>query len=365
MVRGDFVQDKITVLVVDDSAFMRKVITDLLQQDERIEVVGTARNGQDALNKLTTITPSVITLDVEMPVMDGLVTLRKIMKKKPIPVVMVSSITLQGAENTVLAMEYGAVDFITKTSGAISLDIYKIKDELIEKVILAAQSKVNNFMKNARKDLINSIHSKDSHKSGTSYQFMADSRKKVVAIGTSTGGPKALQEVLTKIPSAINAPILVVQHMPAGFTKSLANRLNSLCSIEVKEAEDGEIIKCGVAYIAPGGSHLNVKKIGTTLAVQLNQLSPRNGHRPSVDVLFESLADLSNYSILTVVMTGMGADGSQGLIKLKKQCNTYSIAEAKESCIVFGMPRAAIKTNQVDEVVHLKKISMRISELVT
>ncbi|MFV8827170.1 protein-glutamate methylesterase/protein-glutamine glutaminase [Alkalihalobacterium sp. APHAB7] len=353
-------KDKITVLVVDDSAFMRKVISDLLQQDERIEVIGTARNGQDALDKLTTIKPDVITLDVEMPILDGLGTLKRIMKESPIPVVMVSSTTLEGAENTVLAMEYGAVDFIAKTSGSISLDLHKIKAEIINKVILASQSHVTNFIKNTEKLSGNRVDvRKHDH-----CRFDKNSQKKLIAIGTSTGGPKALQHVLTKIPASIDAPILIVQHMPPGFTKSLANRLNTLCHIEVKEAEDGEIIKNGVAYVAPGGFHLTVKKAGTALVVQLNQLPPRKGHRPSVDVMYESLADIPNYSILSVIMTGMGADGSEGLVKLKKHADSYSIAESEDSCIVYGMPRSAIKTNHVDEIVHLQNIGQRIVELV-
>lgn len=354
-------KEKITVLVVDDSAFMRKVISDLLQQDERIEVIGTARNGQDALDKIKIIKPDVITLDVEMPILDGLGTLKKIMEESPIPVVMVSSTTIEGAQNTVLAMEYGAVDFIAKTSGSISLDLHKIKDEIINKVILASQSQVTNFIKNTEK--LSGVKRADVRQE-VHCQFNKSSQKKLIAIGTSTGGPKALQHVLTKLPASLNAPILIVQHMPPGFTKSLANRLNTLCHIEVKEAEDGEIIKNGVAYIAPGGYHLTVKKIGTALVVQLNQLPPRKGHRPSVDVMYESLADIPNYSILSVIMTGMGADGSDGLVRLKQHVDSYSIAESEDSCIVYGMPRSAIKTNQVDEIVHLQHIGQRIVELV-
>nr|WP_216827968.1 chemotaxis response regulator protein-glutamate methylesterase [Alkalihalobacterium elongatum] len=352
--------EKITVLIVDDSAFMRKVISELLQKDERIKVIGTARNGQDALEKLSTMTPAVITLDVEMPVMDGLATLKKIMELKPTPVVMVSSTTKEGALNTVLAMEYGAVDFVAKPSGAISLNLHKIKEEMTTKVVLASQSKVKNYFKNSTKQTTKVIQASIYRREAVHYHM----KKKVIAIGTSTGGPKALQQVLTQLPKSINAPILIVQHMPPGFTNSLAARLNSLCKIVVKEAEDGEVIRKGVAYVAPGGFHLTVKQLGNVLAVKLHQLPPRKGHRPSVDVLFESLASVTDYSILSVVMTGMGADGSEGLIKLKEKTNSYSIAEAEESCIVFGMPRAAIRTNQVNEVIHLQNIGHRIVELV-
>lgn len=335
---------------------MRKMITDLLEEDKRIQVIATARNGQDALEKIKQFNPDVVTLDVEMPVMNGLDALKKIMEVTPKPVIMVSSTTKEGAENTVLAMAFGAIDFIAKPSGAISLDIHKVQDELIEKVILAASVKLTKLLPTEKKDKVDTSVQKPLDRKHQKKLF----DKKIVAIGTSTGGPKALQQVLTKLPENINAPILIVQHMPAGFTKSLAARLDSLSKVTVKEAEDGEVVKKGVAYIAPGGYHLKVRSIGTTLAIQLDQSPPENGHRPSVDTMLNSLASISNYTIITVIMTGMGADGSKGLVKLKNTGDVVAIAEAEESSVVFGMPRAAIKTNKIDEVVHLNDIAASI-----
>ncbi|MGO4887761.1 chemotaxis response regulator protein-glutamate methylesterase [Anaerobacillus sp. MEB173] len=348
---------KINVLVVDDSAFMRKVISDFLEEDPRVKVVGTARNGLDAIEKIEKLKPDVVTLDVEMPIMNGIDALKEIMKKNPLPVIMVSSTTKEGAENTVTAMDFGAIDFVAKPSGAISLDIHKIKQILIDKVKLAAHANVHNLTpKNSM--VANYPTFKKIHMSNNEH------RKKIVLIGTSTGGPKALQEVLTKLPSDIDAPIVVVQHMPAGFTKSLAYRLHSLSQITVKEAEDGEIIKNGFAYIAPGGYHLKVKQSGSMLTAQLNKDEPRNSHRPSVDVMFESVAELDNFLKIAVIMTGMGSDGTEGLLSLKKSGaeEVVAIAESEESSVVFGMPKAAILSNQVDQVVHLQQIAEVITK---
>lgn len=348
---------KIRVLVVDDSAFMRKVISDLLMDDQLIEVVATARNGEDALDKLKTFNPDVMTLDVEMPVMNGIETLKRVMKEHPLPVIMISSVTKEGTANTLLAMELGAVDFITKTSGGISLDLHKIKMELIEKVKLA--SKVNVVSSKIKKKPV------QAGRPIIQYRLERQkSDKKLIAIGTSTGGPKALQKVLTQLPKGIEAPILIVQHMPQGFTKSLAERLNRLCEISVKEAADGDVLKNGTAYIAPGGLHMKVQKIGENLTIKCDETALRRGHRPSVDVLFESIAKISGYEVIAVIMTGMGNDGSDGLIALKQNVNCFAVAESEESSVVFGMPKAAINTNFVDEVAHLEDISDSIIRMI-
>ncbi len=332
------------------------MITDLLEKDQRIEVIATARNGQDAIKKIQDLNPDVVTLDVEMPVMNGIDALKKIMKTVPKPVIMVSSTTKEGAENTVLAMSYGAIDFIAKPSGAISLDLHKVQQELIDKVLLAANVKMTKVL---QKKQANEV-SKPRPTVVTKSQPKKLLDKKVIAIGTSTGGPKALQQVLTKLPEDINVPIFIVQHMPVGFTKSLASRLNNLSKIMVKEAEDGEVVRKGVAYISPGGYHLKIRSIGTTLAIQLDQTPPENGHRPSVDTMLNSLANINQYSIITVIMTGMGSDGTKGLLKLKNNQDVIAIAESEESAVVFGMPRAAINTNKVDEIVHLNDIAKAI-----
>lgn len=353
----------VKVLVVDDSAFMRKLISDFISGDPCLQVVGTARNGKDAIRKVKDLQPDVVTLDVEMPEMNGLEALKVIMNENPTRVVMLSSTTKEGAENTILAMQYGAIDFITKPSGSISLDLHKIKEEMILKILMASKAnilcfsskkpKIESYRKEAdsAKKSINHLNSKSAINHNT---------KKLLCIGTSTGGPRALQQVLTKLPATIDAPILIVQHMPSGFTKSLAYRLDSLCQIHVKEAEEGDILMKGTAYIAPGGYHLYLKNIGTSIAIHLDQSEPMNGHRPSVDVMFQSASEIKNYSKVAVIMTGMGSDGSKGLKALKSRGPTIAIAESEESSIVFGMPKSAIATNLVDEVVHLEKISLTI-----
>ncbi|TSB46428.1 protein-glutamate methylesterase/protein-glutamine glutaminase [Alkalicoccobacillus porphyridii] len=342
---------QIRVLIVDDSAFMRKVMTDILQKDPSIEVIGIARNGMDAVKKNQLLQPDVITLDVEMPLLDGLGALKIIMEERPCPVVMVSSLTKAGAHTTMLAMEQGAVDFVAKTNGPISLDLETIAEELREKVKLAAGATVMLPAEPAKKvSLPTFIKSVEMPLS-----------RKLVAIGVSTGGPKALKEVLQELPANFPSPIVIVQHMPKGFTKSLADRLDTLSAISVKEAEDNEVIKKGTAYIAPGGKHLNVVDQNGEWVCKLGEEDPVNGHRPSVNVLLESIATLHSVSLLAVIMTGMGSDGSKGLERLKeKKVSFKAIAQSEESCVVFGMPKMAIRTNYVNEVVHLKDIASRI-----
>lgn len=355
----------IKVLVVDDSAFMRALIKDLLSNNKRIKVIGTARNGLDALDKIKKLNPDVVTLDVEMPVMDGIDALKKIMSESPLPVIMVSSTTTEGAKNTILAMQYGAFDFIAKPSGSISLDLYKVKDELINRIL---ETKRVNLKQLVQADPIGpkplptidddrkqwSIPKTNSYHRG----------KKLVLIGTSTGGPRALEKVLTRLPGNLQAPILVVQHMPKGFTKSLAERLDAISEIHVKEAENGEILQNGVAYIAPGGLHLVVRKVGKTLVTELSTEPPLKGHRPSVDKLFSSASQLRDYQKVAVIMTGMGSDGTEGLKQLKQSKNIYAIAESEKTAIIFGMPKSAINSGYIDCVTDLEKIADQITKII-
>jgi two-component system chemotaxis response regulator CheB len=340
----------IRVLVTDDSAFMRTMISDMLNDDSQIMVVGTARDGKEAIKKVSTLDPDVVTLDIEMPVMDGLTTLKQLMKEHPVPVVMLSSLTKEGAENTFAAMNLGAIDFISKPSGSLSVELKEMKDEIVAKVVAAAKANVKKLIQNEGPIVDIAPITLNPLK-----------KRSLVAIGASTGGPRALQQVLTQIPGHFPCPILIVQHMPPGFTKSLAQRLDSKSDIHVKEATDGEILQKGVAYIAPGDFHLCVRSVGRSLAIQLTNEDHVSRHRPSVDVLFESLAPLQTYSLCMVVMTGMGADGSKGIVKVKQK-NPHStvIAESQETAVVYGMPKAAVKTNVVDEVVDLNNISKKI-----
>lgn len=369
---------KTKLLVVDDSAFMRKLISDFFSDHLHIEVIGTARNGKDAIKKIEQLKPDVVTMDVEMPEMNGMEALKEIMRKYPLPVIMLSSTTKRGAENTLMAMEYGAVDFVAKPSGSISLDLHKIKDELVRKVEEASKVTVSKLKKPFHKSTVASQairHSFNNEESklrslakptvnsdaSIKKTEWSKTSKKIILIGTSTGGPRALQEVITKIPANVGAPILIVQHMPAGFTKSLAARLDQLSEIDVKEAEQGDLLQKGTAYIAPGGYHLKLRKVGSSFAVVLDdQEPPRAGHRPSVDVMFENVSQYSEFDKIAVIMTGMGYDGSKGLVSLKKTGNVTAIAESAETCIVYGMPKAAVETQLVDEVADVDDIAQTI-----
>ncbi|MGN8644979.1 protein-glutamate methylesterase/protein-glutamine glutaminase [Gracilibacillus sp. HCP3S3_G5_1] len=333
------------VLVVDDSAFMRKMISNILHSSVYLEVVATARNGKDALQKVIELKPDVITLDVEMPVMDGISTLKEIMVKAPTPVVMLSSLTKSGADKTIEAMSYGAVDFIAKPSGSISLNIADIQREIIQKVENASRANYK-FLVNASTTI-----------TPKSYKPISSNRP-IVAIGSSTGGPRALQEIITKLPANYPSPVVIVQHMPKGFTKSLAERLDKLSKVKVKEVEDGDVIENGNVYLAPGGNQFRVKEIRNKLYAEVKKEKPVNGHQPSVDVLFESIAQIQNCHPLAVILTGMGSDGSNGMVQLKKKHpRTIAISQSKETCVVYGMPQAAVKTSLVDYVEDLDRIS--------
>ncbi len=348
----------IKVLVVDDSAFMRKLVQEFLSEHSQIAVVGTARNGEDALAKVRLLKPDVVTMDVEMPVLTGLEALKQIMKEYPLPVIMLSSTTTKGAENALLAMDYGAVDFVAKPSGTISLDLHLVKEELIQKVLHAAEATLRpNLIKPKIKNLYNS--KKEPEITDSKY---GGSDQQVVLIGTSTGGPRALQEVLSKLPADLKAPVIIVQHMPPGFTKSLAQRLDQLSALKVKEAEEGDICMNGHAYVAPGDFHVNLNA-GKQLTISLSKEPPVSGHRPSVDFLFDSASHLKGIKKVAVIMTGMGADGSKGLVRLNQTGSVVSIAESKETCVVYGMPKAAVATGLVTYTEPLNEIANRIVKL--
>lgn len=370
----------IRVVVIDDSAFMRKVIGDLLEQDPGIQVVAKGRNGSEAMGLIKKWSPDVVTLDVEMPVMNGLEALETIMKEAPLPVVMLSSLTKQGANETIRALEIGAVDFIPKPSGAISLDLPTIGTEIIQKVKAAAHIKMSRLLQMEEK--MKSIRSNwvGASKSPLFYaaaekKAMNETRKEerpdrslrkgkienLIAVGTSTGGPKALQVLLKGLPRNFKGSMVIVQHMPPGFTKSLAQRLNSLCEIEVSEAEDNQVLQEGHAYIAPGNYHMEIKqRADGEIYISLNQAQPRGGHRPSVDTLFESITQIRHPSKYAIIMTGMGNDGTAGLKKLKETGVRSVIAEDESTCVVFGMPRAAIQAGTVDIIAPLHEISIQL-----
>ncbi len=348
---------KIKVLIIDDSAFMRRLISDMLKSNVGIEVVDTARNGLEGLEKAKALKPDVITLDVEMPVMDGLQTLAELMKLKPVPkVIMISSLTHEGNEATIKALELGAIDFVTKPTASIfNLNAEHIKDQLIAIIDTIGKSSVtyNPQINIAEKSPIIT-------KIKPTIASWEKDLKYIVAIGTSTGGPRALQEVLTKLPQNIPAAILVVQHMPPGFTKSLATRLDSLSDICVKEAEEGDVLKPGCAYIAPGDFHMVINPYRSDkYKISINRESPVTGHRPSVNVMMKSVAESGHKNIIAVMMTGMGNDGSEGILKIKN-AGGKTIAQDEGTCVVYGMPKAAVKIGAIDTIVPLHNIPKEI-----
>lgn len=350
---------KTRVLVVDDSAFMRKLITDFLNGDPELEVVGTARNGQQALERIEELKPDVVTMDVEMPVLDGLGALKTIMQTRPVPVVMLSALTSQAAEATMKALELGAVDFVTKPSAQISLDIAAVSHDIVNKVKIAAGTAGRLKGIPLRREDLTAMPRRVQ-------PGLEAGLNKLILIGTSTGGPKALHQVVPKLPGNINAAILIVQHMPAGFTRSLAERLDQVSAVKVKEAEAGEKIRPGCAYVAPGDFHFKVSRGEQggkrELVVKLDQSPPRHGCRPAFDVLLESVAEHFWSHMVCVIMTGMGHDGTAGMLKVRDKM-ARTIAEHQSTCVVYGMPKAAAETGQVDQVVPLPLIADTIMQL--
>lgn len=330
---------KIRVLVVDDSAFMRKLISDMLSDSGSIEVVDTARDGVWALEKLKLIDVDVITLDVEMPRMNGFEALKKINELYRIPVIMLSSLTREGADITIKALELGAFDFVLKPSMGQNMD--SVKDELIEKILLCVHGKRKAVPEERKTSSIQL----------PSIPKLTQSGIKAVCIAASTGGPKALSKVMSMFPEDFRIPVLIVQHMPAGFTKAFAGRLDSGSNLNVKEAEHGDEIKPGCAYVAPGGYHMVVKD----WHIELNQEPPMHGVRPCADKLFISAAENIPGRIIGVVMTGMGKDGTLGLEAIGNH-GGICIAEDESTCTIFGMPKSAIEKGAAHIVAPLDRI---------
>ncbi|MCK9443591.1 MAG: chemotaxis response regulator protein-glutamate methylesterase [Tissierellaceae bacterium] len=341
----------IRVLIVDDSALIRRILTDILQSDDEIKVIGTAKDGKDALEKIEILKPDIVTLDVEMPLMDGLTTLKLIVAKYEIPVIMISSLTQEGADLTLRALDEGAVDFLPKPTNVFNLGQKDSKLEIIEKVKAGAKCKLSSTQPIKRVGAIK-VSKRD-------FKVLEKGFSNIVAIGTSTGGPRALQTLVPQIPSNINASIVIVQHMPPKFTKSLADRLDSISNIRIKEAEDGDIIQRGNGYIAPGDYHLTLVKENNNLVIRLNQEPQVMGLRPTVDIMMRSIAKISGYSKIGVILTGMGSDGMIG-IKEIKESGGYTIAQDEYTSVVFGMPKAAIATNCIDEVLPIESIGDKI-----
>jgi two-component system chemotaxis response regulator CheB len=335
----------IRVLVADDSAFMRTALTRMIESDPSLRVSDTAQNGGEALEKIRSNQPDVVTLDVEMPGLDGLETLRRIMKDFPRPVIMVSSLTQEGAETTLEALDIGAFDYVPKQLSYISLDIIKIRDDLIAKIKAAAEM----GQRPIRKPTVSAAASSTVH---STLSVVPE----IIALGTSTGGPKALQQILPLLPVDLPVGVLIVQHMPPGFTAPFAHRLNNLCKIPVREAAQGEAIAPGVVYIAPAGQHMTIsRQASSAVAIHLSHSPEGMLHKPSVDVMMLSVADVFHGLCMGIIMTGMGADGLQGMRAIAS-AGGLTVGQDEASCTVYGMPRSCAEAGVLRRVVPLGDI---------
>jgi two-component system chemotaxis response regulator CheB len=337
------------VLIVDDSALMRELLAKILGSDPALQVIGSAGDPYVAREKIKALNPDVLTLDIEMPRMDGLTFLEKLMRGHPMPVVMISSLTEKGADTTLRALSLGAVDYVSKPTIDVSQGTLDQWDEIVAKVKAAASVKIR--VAAARKEPPPEL-------ARVAYHFSAT--HKVVAIGASTGGTEALKDVLSPLPADFPA-IVIVQHMPEAYTRQFAERLDSLCRIRVREAKDGDAILPGHALLAPGGHQMEVVRRGAAYAVKVYRGERVNRHQPSVDVLFSSCAQQLGKNALGVILTGMGADGARGLLEMK-QAEAFTIAQDEASCVVFGMPKEAIALGGADQVLPLGKIPAALQQ---
>ncbi|WP_438350155.1 protein-glutamate methylesterase/protein-glutamine glutaminase [Paenibacillus sp. FA6] len=414
------------VVVVDDSPFMRKIISDLIERDPLFKVVGTATNGLEALTLVKKLKPDIVTMDVEMPEMNGLEALKIIMKDNPIPVIMLSGINEDGLRETILALESGAFDFIRKPSAVVSNDIVQVGEVLLEKMKAAMHAKERRIARKAeelarsekkvepkrklepinrtdalpanivsrKKEVLPkaNMNTKQVTRNGIINDKVTDEKptnstkqkkptakipaptkplwamgsetsqfQHLIAIGCSTGGPRALKEVLERMPGDLPGPVVIVQHMPPKFTKSLAQRLNTFSALEVVEGEHGMVLNRGYAYIAPGGYQMKIEQSSVGhYEICLTEEEPRNGHRPSVEVMFDSLLPFTLLKRHLVLLTGMGSDGAQAMKRLYESGVTDTYAESEETCVVYGMPRSAVELNCVKHILPLQEIPLQL-----
>lgn len=363
----------ISIVVVDDSAFMRKAITLMLESDPSIKVIGTARDGEEGIEKVKQLKPDLVTMDIEMPRMDGLAALREIMATNPTPVMMISSLTTSGAQATLEALEMGAVDFIPKQMSFVSLDIVKIKEDLLAKIkdiarrkgVLMSRHRQRQFSRISAPPPGTPAPAQASRPAVPTPAIRVSRRRNhpigIVAIGSSTGGPPALQSVITKLPRNLPVGIVIAQHMPPMFTKSLADRLDSMSQVTVREAVDGDKVEAGVVLIAPGGKQMTVKRRGGQANVVVSDQPTNTLYRPCVDVMMTSVAESFIATTMGVILTGMGNNGVVGL-QLVKQRGGVIIAQNEATCVVYGMPRAVIDAGIAD---HIAPIDDVASEMIS
>ena len=354
----------INVVVIDDSAFMRKSISMMLESDPDIKVVATGRDGKDGIEKIKQFRPDLVTMDIEMPVMDGLTAVGIIMKEMPLPVLMISSLTTEGAQATIDALSLGAVDFIAKEHSYVSLGIAKIREDLIHKVKEIVQSRSLLFRMQRIKKASANIQSSGHLPTVTGNRVIKrpDKPLKAMVIGISTGGPFALLQTIPKLPQNFPVSIAIVQHMPPRFTKSMAERMDGASEIRVREAEHGDVMEPGLALIAPGGQHMTFAKSGSSVRICISD-DPRDTlYHPSADLMMKSAAEVYDGPLLGVIMTGMGKDGLEGLKDIKKK-GGYVLAQDEASCVVYGMPRAAVEGGVADVVCPLDEIPAALIQI--
>lgn len=350
----------INVLIIDDSALVRHLLTDILNSADDIRVVGTASDPIFAMKKIDNLNPDVITLDIEMPRMDGLEFLEQLMNTKPLPVIMISAMTQKGCDATLNALELGAVDYVCKPSIDVSSGVAELADEIIRKVKAAARAKVKTVrtpIYHGSSGLKTQNHATEGFNRGSELKTTTD---KIIAIGASTGGTQAVTEVITFLPES-SPGIVIVQHMPPVFTRSFAERLNGISKLDVKEACQGDRVLTGTALVAPGNKHMTIRCGGAMYYVDIQDGPMVNFVRPSVDVLFRSVAKYARGNAVGVILTGMGEDGARGLLKMK-EAGAVTIAQDEATCVVFGMPKKAIEIGAVDKILPLNKIAEGINE---
>lgn len=328
------------ILVIDDSALTRTILSSIIKQDKELELIGVGKNGQEAIDMNNSLKPDLILMDLEMPIMDGITAIKHIMKENPVRIIMFSGVNKEESQKAIEAIEAGAIDFIIKEK-------INNKQEILERIKIASKAKFQTYQPTHN---INKIKFKPT-------------KKKIIVIASSTGGPQTLEAMIKEFPKNMPAPILIVQHMPPLFTKSFAERLDGICEIKVKEGEDGEEIKNGVVYIAPGGYHMELKEHRNKVIISLNQEPPELGVRPNANRLFISAANIFKEATLGIVLTGMGKDGTAGSKVIKEHQGTV-IAESEDSAIIFGMPKEVINAKLADEIVSIEQMTTAIIQLI-
>jgi two-component system chemotaxis response regulator CheB len=346
--------DPIRVLIVDDSAFMRMVLKDIIDQQPDMKVVGFAKDGVEAIDKIITLKPDVVTLDIEMPKKNGLEVLSEIMQKSPTRIIMVSSLTSNDADITIECLEKGAFDFIQKPAGSTSWTFRDVQDELLNKIRESMKVSL---------DKLTTVQHIPRRKSRKRLDFNIVGQK-IVLIASSTGGPRSLDVIIPQLPENLNAPVIIIQHMPPGFTKSLADRLDKISNLRVKEAEDGEILQKNIVYVAPGDYHLGLKGNDFKVRLFLDKSEKINNVRPAADFTFDLAAEIYKENSIAVILTGMGRDGSKGAFKIKHYGGKV-ISEAKETCVVYGMPKVVAEEGYADYILPNYKIPEKIVELLS